>query len=425
MFYIDGLKHLNLMGLFTNFRSRMSAIAPGLFIVGYIIGTGSVTSMVLAGARYGMSLTWALLMSCFFTFIMIVAISKITIVTQKTIIFNIRQRFGAFAAIFIIAGLLVTITSSISGVTGVVVEVLDEATKLMFPASGGLSTLISSAVILSLLVYLFWTGMHKLFLRFVTAMVGVMGISFVLANFLIVQDPGAILAGLIPGIPTVGKPHLIIAGIVGTTMAAVVLVSRSMVVAEKKWTVADLRAENKDALISMILTFVISGAIMVAAAGTLYKEGIHVENAIEMVRTLEPLAGDFALALFVTGILAAGLSSIFPNIVLLPWLICDFMGTERNLKKPLYRAIAVVIGSMGLLIPVFGGKPVAIMIASQAFSPVMMPLLIIFLIIMLNSKKMMGTHTNGPWLNAGLGTTLLFSLFMFYIALEGYLDVFN
>ena len=404
-------------------KSFLSSIAPGLFIVGYVIGTGSVTSMVVAGARFSMSLTWALAMSCFFTFIMLVAISKLTIVTQKTIVFNIKESFGKFAALFIICGLLVTITSSISGVTGIVVDVLKEATALMFPGTGGLSPLVSGTVIIALLLYIFWTGMHNFFLRFVSAMVGVMGISFILTNFLIVQEPLELLKGFVPDIPTEGKPELIIAGIVGTTMAAVVLVSRSMVVAEKKWTVKDLPVENRDSVISMILTFVISAAIMVSAAGTLYKEGIRIDNAIEMVKTLEPLAGEFAIALFVTGILAAGLSSIFPNIVLLPWLICDFLGMERNLKTPLFRVIAVALGSLGLLVPLLGGKPVIIMIASQAFSPVMMPLLIIFLIIMLNKKSVVGKHTNGFWLNLGLAATLLFSLFMFYLAIEGYLEL--
>jgi Mn2+/Fe2+ NRAMP family transporter len=172
----------------------------------------------------------------------------------------------------------------------------------------------------------------------------------------------------------------------------------------------------------MAMTFLVSAAIMASAAGTLYRQGITVENAIEMVKTLEPLAGNFAIAAFVTGILAAGLSSIFPNMVLLPWLICDYKGSERDLTKRTFRIIAVIVASMGLTIPVFGGKPVVIMIASQAFSPVMMPILIVLVIIMLNRRSIMGEHRAGIWLNIGLITTLVFSLFMFFVALEGYLS---
>jgi Mn2+/Fe2+ NRAMP family transporter len=79
----------------------------------------------------------------------------------------------------------------------------------------------------------------------------------------------------------------------------------------------------------------------------------------------------------------------------------------------------------GLVIPVFGGQPVILMIASQAFSPMMMPLLIIFLLIMMNRQRVMGTFRNGFWLNLGLSVTLIFSIFMFFIAYEGYVDFFR
>ena len=144
-----------------------------------------------------------------------------------------------------------------------------------------------------------------------------------------------------------------------------------------------------------------------------------------MVSTLEPLAGRFAIALFVTGIIAAGLSSIFPNMLLLPWLISDYQGKSRDLTNKLFRILVILVTLTGLIIPLFGGKPIVIMIASQAFSPLMMPLLIIFLLILLNSKKVMGDQKIGFWLNAGLATTLLFSIFMFFIAFEGYAEFFN
>jgi Mn2+/Fe2+ NRAMP family transporter len=118
------------------------------------------------------------------------------------------------------------------------------------------------------------------------------------------------------------------------------------------------------------------------------------------------------------------LSSIFPNIVLLPWLISDISHRKPNLKTPFSRGIATTVALSGFLIPVFGGKPIAIMIASQAFSPVMMPLLIVFLIILLNKKSLMGENKIGIWMNVALGITLLFSLYMLVIALVGYVKYF-
>ena len=309
------------------------------------------------------------------------------------------------------------------GVMAVVAEVIQEWTRYMTSNGEGLSPLITSIIFLLFLLILFWSGKHNIFMQFVALMVGVMGIAFILTNFMIIHDPGEVISGLVPHIPATGKPHIIIAGMVGTTMAAVVLVSRSSVVAEKKWQPEELKIENRDSIISVTVLFIVSAAIMASAAGTLYQEGIMVDNAIDMVKTLEPLAGRFAIAVFVTGIIAAGLSSIFPNILLLPWLICDYRGIKRNLKATIFRVLAVLIACSGLIIPVFGGKPVVVMLASQAFSPLMMPLLILFLLIMMNKKKVMKEYVNGFWLNMGMVITFLFSIFMFFIAFEAYIGL--
>ena len=132
-------------------------------------------------------------------------------------------------------------------------------------------------------------------------------------------DKDALPPRLVPKIPSTGSPHLILAGMVGTTMAGVCLVTRSYLVAEKGWTLSDLRIENRDSAIALSLTFLLSAAIMACAAATMHAEGIEVNEAIDMVRTLEPLAGRFAMSLFAFGIIAAALSSVFPNYLLGPW----------------------------------------------------------------------------------------------------------
>ena len=404
-------------------KKMYASIAPGLFIVGYVVGTGSVTSMVVAGARYGMSLTWALLLSCFFTYIMLIAIGRLTLVTGNTIVYNIKQSFGNITAKVIITGLMVTVISSISGVMGIMVEVTNEG--INWAIGKNINTILLASFYMAFLLSIFWTGKHKVILQFMTLLVGLMALNFIISNFLIVQEPKAILMGLIPSIPKLGEPHLIIAGMVGTTMSSVVLISRSSLIAESNWTIKELKKEKKDALVAVCVTFLVSAAIMASAAGTLNVQKIEVENVIEMVHALKPLVGNLAILVLLIGITAAGLSSIFPNIVLLPWLVSDYNNNNRNLKSKRSRILAFVIGLSGLIIPVFGGKPIAIMIASQAFSPILMPMLIVFLLIMLNSKKIMGEYIISKWLNLALVCTLSFSIYMLAIAVEGYLKYFS
>lgn len=396
-----------------------ASIGPGIFIIGFIIGTGSVTTMVVAGAKYGMSMTWALALSCFFTYVMITSISRITIVSGDTLIYCIKQRFGRAAAIFIIIGLMVTVVASVIGITGIATDVLREWSKPFTPSGNGAHPIFSAILLGSILYYLFWHGKHGFFLRAMSVVVAMMGVSFIVSMFMVVPSVSEIVTGLVPQIPKEANANLILAGLVGTTMAGVCVVTRSYLVAEQKWTLKDLKVENRDASISLILTFIVSAAIMACSAGTMHAQGIVVENTVDMIRTLEPIAGRFASSIFVLGILAAALSSLFPSYVLGPWLTCDYLNIPRKMDRKLVRIAVLIVPLIGLIVPVFGGKPIVIMVASQAFSPVVMPLLIVFVYILLNNKKTVGEYKNPIVLNILLAVTFIFSLFISYSAVVG------
>ena len=142
----------------------LSAIGPGIFIIGYIIGTGSVTSMAKAGAEYGMTLAWALALSCFCTYVLIVAVSRVTIVSGHTLIRCIRQQFGSFLAILIIVGLMATVLSSVIGVMGIATDVAQVWSSEAI-GGAGLSPIITAVVLNGVLCFLIWRGSHSFFLR--------------------------------------------------------------------------------------------------------------------------------------------------------------------------------------------------------------------------------------------------------------------
>ncbi|MCK5694746.1 MAG: divalent metal cation transporter [Bacteroidales bacterium] len=406
-------------------RKFLSSIGPGIFIIGYVVGTGSVTTMASSGAKYGMSMTWALALSCFFTYIMIVCISRLTILSGNTLIHLIRSKFGNLAAIIIIAGLMITVISSVIGVTAIAADVFQEWTRMLSPGGKGLHPAISAIIIIVILYYLFWFGKHRFFLRAMSVIVALMGISFIGSMFMVIPDASDIFKGMIPDIPDGLDAHLILAGLVGTTMAAIVLLSRTYLVAEQKWTLKDLKIENRDAIISLVMTFLVSAAILAAAAGTMYPRGIVVVKAIDMVKTLEPIAGPIASSVFVIGIIAAAFSSLFPGYLMGPWLVYDYLNLPRNMSRKPVRLAVLGIALLGLIVPVFHGNPVIIMIASQAVSPILMPLLILFVYILINNKKIVRDYKNPLILNIGLGLTFIFSLFMAYtayIGLSGFLS---
>ncbi len=397
------------------------SILPGIFMVGYVIGTGSVTTMASAGASYGLTLVWTLACASFFTFIMFAAISKMTMVSGQTMLWNYRQNFGSPVTLFIVLALATTQIASIIGVMGIVTDVIQEWTRPFTADGAGVSRVASGILLMGVLLWIFWNGRHKVFLRAVSFLVALMGISFLMTAFVAMPSPEAVLRGLIPSIPKTGNPQLLIAGMVGTTLASVCLFGRSIVIKEEGWEPSQLGNAYRDSLISVILLFIINTAIMAAAAGTLFLEGRGVVRAIDMVTTLEPLAGPFAATAFVVGIVAAGLTSLFPNYLLGPWMISDFLGKPRDLTGKGYRILVFVSAAFSLVVPVFGGSPVHIMIASQAVSPLVMPLITLFTWLLLMRKGFAGAHRNGFWMNVGLAITLVFTTYMLGIAVTGFI----
>ena len=399
-------------------KRAVASLAPGIFIIGYVVGTGSVTTMSSAGASYGMSLTWTLALASVFTHLMIVGISRLTILSGQTLLYLFRHHFGTPVTVLMILSLVATQLTSIIGVMAIVVDVFSEwcSSALGIVADPLLAAILFTAFLLGL----YWVGRHGFFLKVLAALVGVMGLAFFFTSAAVLPGAGELVSGLVPSIPTSGSPRLLIAGMVGTTMASVVLFTRSVLVKEEGWSASDLPLVNRDSGFSMTLLFFINAAIMACAAGTLHRQGMEIDAAIDMVKTLEPLAGGLATGGFVIGIIAAGLSSLFPNYLLGPWMAADFLGLPRKMGGAAFRAMVVGAALFGLVVPVLGGRPVQIMIASQAVSPVAMPLLALFVLLLLNKEEVCGPDRPSLALNAGLGVTVLFSFYMCYVALVGF-----
>jgi len=397
----------------------MASIAPGLFLIGYNIGTGSITTMASSGAAYGMALTWPLLLSCLFTFFLIMIFGRYTAHTGQTILGSFRKHFGLGISVFVLISLLISEWVSCMGVMGVVTQVVQEWSRPLTKSGEGFSPIITALIFGSLLYYLFWNGQHRIFEKVLAVFVGIMGLSFVLTMFMVIPDPAEVVQGLIPRIPDDPDAMLIMAGMVGTTMGAILYVVRSILVQEKGWKAGDLKAERRDALISVSLMFLLSVAVMAAAAGTLHPLGMKVDNAIDMVKLMEPLAGRFAVSIFVGGIVAAGLSSLFPIILLAPWLFADFKGKPRNMRSTSSRLLVLFGVLLGLVVPLFGGRPVMVMIMSQAMAAIVTPLVLALMLWIYNKKAIMGQHTLGMGANAGMGLILLFTLAMAVAGLIG------
>ncbi|MBC8403553.1 MAG: Nramp family divalent metal transporter [Candidatus Marinimicrobia bacterium] len=396
-----------------------ATIAPGLFLIGYNIGTGSVTTMASAGAKYGMTMFWPLLLSIVFTYILVIAFGRYTVVTGETALFSFRKNFGTGISAFVLTSLLFSEWVSCIGVMGVVVQVVQEWSRPLTASGNGFNQVLLVFLFGGLLYILFLNGKQHFFEKILAIFVAIMGISFILTMFMVIIDPKEVITGLIPRLPSEGSAFLIIAGMVGTTMGGILYVVRSILVQEKGWGINDLKIVKRDALISVALMFVLSVAVMASAAGTLYIQGLEIDNAIDMVKLLEPLAGRFAISIFVAGIVCAGLSSLFPIILLAPWLLADYSNKPRNMKSNQTKLLVLFGVLLGFVIPVFGGRPVMVMITSQALVAMATPVVVGLMFLLLNNKKIMGKYTSGLKMNIAMVIIFLFTVLISIIGLVG------
>ena len=223
----------------------ISTIGPGLFLVGYNIGTGSVTTMASAGASHGMMLTWALLLSIIFTYFLIIVFSKFTLVTGDTALHSYKTHFGKGVARFVLLTLIFTEMVSSIGVMAVMVEVVNEWTKPFTAGGEGFNVILIALFFAVVLVYFLFSGHYTKVEKLLAFFVGIMGASFILSSFMVIPDASSVLSGLVPNIPSDDNAGLIVAGMIGTTMGGVLFITRSATIKQKKWSLKDLKLQKR------------------------------------------------------------------------------------------------------------------------------------------------------------------------------------
>ena len=404
------------------------AVGPGIFCIGYTIGTGSVTSMATAGSRYGMQLLWVLLLSCLFSWVLMEAFGRFAIVTGDTAIHSFKNRLkaGRLIAVLTVAGVVTAQWNSLTGILGLCSHALYETSRMFRPqlAPQNYWAVVAIAAVLIVLMYgLLMVGRYSFFEKVLVVFVTLMAASFLISLFIVPPSPVEVAAGLVPRIPAAPGAKLMVAAFVGTTMAAPTFVVRPLLMQGKGWTVAHRKEQSRDAFVSALLMFVVSGSIMACATGALYHDGKVITRVLDMVQTLEPIAGRFAVAVFMFGALSAGLSSVFPILMVCPLLVADYRAGRLDTRSPMFRVLTAVACVVGMTVPVLGANPIAAQIATQVANVFVLPVVIAGILYLVNRKEIMGEHRAGPLLNLGLVAALVFSCLISYTGILALVDI--
>jgi Mn2+/Fe2+ NRAMP family transporter len=251
---------------------------PGIFAIGYTIGTGSVTSMIVAGSKFGMQLLWVLLLSCLFSGILMFAYGNYALITNETALFGFKKhlKYGKALALLIIIGITFGQWNSLMGILGISSHIIFEILALNFEGLIGYQyqVVLTIAIVIIVTFYLLMlVGKYTFFEKILIVFVSLMGLSFLLSLFFVQPLPVDVIKGLIPSIPEVPGGKMLVAAFVGTTMASATFLSRPLFIKGKGWTIVNLDQQKRDSITAATLIFVISGTIMAVAAGALFHQG--------------------------------------------------------------------------------------------------------------------------------------------------------
>ncbi len=193
----------------------------------------------------------------------------------------------------------------------------------------------------------------------------------------------------------------------------------------KNIALKNYRFARWDVIIGSVIVTLIAAFIVLTCAATLFPAGIRVETAADAAQALRPLAGKYTAFLFAFGLLNASLfaASILPLST--AFVVCEAMGWENGVDKKFSQApqfyglysMLIVLGAAIVLIP---GIPLfPVMYISQVVNGAALPLILVFMLILTNDKKLMGEYVNKKGYNIIAWSTIviLVALTMIYLGL--------
>jgi Mn2+/Fe2+ NRAMP family transporter len=398
------LKKVQGKNFFRQFAIFLAILGPGIITGSVDNDAGGITTYSVAGAIYGYNLLWTLIPS----FIVLIVIQEMNarmgIVTGKGLADLIRENAGVKLTFFIFLGLLIAdignTTTEFAGVAGSM-EVF------------GISKYISVPVVGFLVWVLVVKGTYK-FAERIFLIFSVSLLMYVVSAIMAKPHWGEIGRAVIhPQLEINTHSVAMIIGIIGTTIAPWMLFYMQSSVIEKGLKIKNFKFTLIDIVVGCVATVVVAFFIIVACASTLHIEGIQINEAKDAAMALKPLAGALASQAFAFGLFIASIFSATILPLACAFYICEAFGFEAGIDKKWDEAREFYVLYTGILIIsaaiiLFPNVPlISISLWSQVLNGLFLPVVLICMILIINSKKIMGEYVNKPLNNIIAGTTVI------------------
>ncbi len=374
----------------------LAILGPGIITANVDNDAGGITTYSLAGAQFGYSLLWTMLPTTIALVVIQEMCARMGAVTGKGLSDLIRESFGVKVTFYVMIALFLTnMGNSVSEFAGIA------ASLEIFGISKYLSVPLCSVLVWLLVVKGSYKLVEKVFL--VACMVY---IAYPIAAFMAGPKWNIILkATLVPTIKADSSYLIMLIGVVGTTIAPWMQFYQQSAVVEKGVTIDQYGFSRLDVIVGCIMAIVVAFFIVVACASTIHLQGLKIETAADAALALKPLVGKHASALFAFGLFNASLFAACILPLSTSFYICEGMGWESGIDKDFRKApqffwlftIIIVLSAGIILIP--NAPLIMIMFLSQVVNGAVLPFVLVFMLLLINDKSLMGKYTNGPFFN--------------------------
>ena len=391
----------------------LAVLGPGFITANVDNDAGGILTYSQAGAQYGYQLLWTMIPITLALIIVQEMCARMGAVTGKGLSDLIREEFGLRITVVVMLLLVVV------NFTNVIAEFVGIAGAMqLFHVSRFLSVPISAALVWALVVKGDYKGVEKIFL-----FASVVYLSYIFAGVLGRPDWHRALVETVklpPRSVWSNRDYLYMTvGVIGTTITPWMQFYLQSSIVEKGVTMRQYKATRLDVIVGSIFTDVVAWFIVVACAATLFVHGIrHIDVVSDAAEAMRPFAGDYAFILFAAGLFNASIfaASVLPLTT--AYTVCEGLGFESGLNRTWKQApvfywfytLLIALGAGMVLIPNFPMLRVAIL--SQVLNGLLLPVIMFFMLRLINNKELMGEHTSSTgfniiaWLTAAIVTVL-------------------
>jgi len=369
----------------------LGVIGPGVIAASAGNDSGGISTYSVAGARYGYTMLWMMLaMTPSFIIVQEMA-GRMGAVTGKGFSALIRERFGVrptfLAMLMLLATNAATTVAEFAGIA---------AAMELFGVSRLISVPIAAFVVWLLVV----RGSYRRVEKVLLALSGVF-IAYVIAAVMAQPDWGEVARGFV--VPTVVPERAFVAlaiGLTGTTIAPWMQFLVQSNIVEKGTSIKEWALAKWDVIAGAVSANVIACFIIITTGTVLYPAGIEITDAGQAAQALAPLAGPYAEGLFAIGLLSASVLAAAVLPLTASYAVCEAFGWESGIDRswaeaPIFNGLyTVVIAAAAAIILVPGLDLIAIMLVSQVINGMLLPFLLLFMMVIVNDRGIMGRYVN-------------------------------